>query len=245
MAVPALVVGSAVLVILGAVIIDRGRSATVMTSPRPAASRPDLTAVAGPERPGTTADAGQDTSTSLDEVRRDLCQLLTVPIARSIIDLDWKPEDGSGTTGQMGEDDTPITVSSCNLDDRHDEVDTRVGMDLFQLDDGQQDGFMVLEPMGDENHEGDRRHRVDSALHEEAVPSLPEGRIVWCACAAPSEDMRVEWAADGHTWWLSLDLWYLNLRLYRERPGIEGHREAMVAAAEEINDLILQGAGYP
>lgn len=236
-------VGTVALVILGALIIDRGRSG----SPDRDVTVGDVgTTVAGAGdssgdgRPGTTdggaIGGGVDPA---EEEGRDLCQLLSPTIANSVLDLGWEAEKGPQTVGTSG-----LIVPACALD-RHSggEQSFRADLSLFLLEDQEADEFMTLEPKGDPGRFGDQRYRVDSELHEEAVPSLPEGRIVWCGCIAPTEDMRLEWVADGSTWRLSLELRYRNLGLYRERPGIEGQRDAMIGAAEEIHALILQGVG--
>lgn len=236
--------GTVALVILGALILDGGTSGGPKDGGLTAGNAETTTGRSGNDAggtaPGPNESGAASTSTDPTEDTRQFCLLLPPSIANSILDPGWEPSDEPmvSSNGGGGASFAP----GCVLDRlRGDDVGLRAELSLFELEADQTDSFKALEPRGDPAHLGDRRYRVDSALHEESVPSLPEGRVVWCGCAAPTEDMHVEWVVDGYTWQLSLELRYRNLGLYGERPGIAGQRDAMIAAAQEIHGLILQG----
>lgn len=213
------------LVILGAIIIDRSDSGD--TGPDDSQTdeeieaaeraRGDEDAAALDEDP----DAGGGPQGPGPEVEQwDLCELLSQATAESLVGMELSLQDlDANTTCQYKSEDSPSAVTVTLKGDG-----TTVYHCHTEADNGE------LEPC---------------PVTGEPVPSLPEGRVSWHQ--KPPEDFSdptpsgvwVQWQAADRTW----GLWYSDQRFGDERADVIGRKDALIAEAEEIHQAILAGTG--
>lgn len=208
--------------ILGAVIINR-------RDPSDRAGDDQATAEAresGDDDAASDPEIGVDRDqTATGEDAWDVCELLTQPVVDRVavvpLSLNESPTLNQSTNCSYRSDPRPQAVGLVLHRSPNIEVDNCARV----LEDGQ---------------------RFDCPISEEAVPSLPEGRAWWHA-QAPEDPfptryaLMVEWETDDETWILR----YTDQRRDEEKHDPLERRAVMIAAAEEINDLIAAGVGSP